>query len=101
MHARPMDNGSSTPLGIGLIGALELFKHKKTKQSFDPKLGVGAKAVRFAEEEGLICRAVGGDNIGLCPPLVIDGAEINAMFDMVARALDKTEAWARKEGHLG
>ena len=78
-----------------------LFKHKKTKQSFDPKLGVGAKAVRFAEEEGLICRAVGGDNIGLCPPLVIDGAEINAMFDMVARALDKTEAWARKEGHLG
>jgi 4-aminobutyrate--pyruvate transaminase len=85
---------------VGLIGALELFKHKKTKQSFDPKLGVGAKAVRFAEEEGLICRAVGGDNIGLCPPLVIDGAEINAMFDMVARALDKTEAWARKEGHL-
>jgi adenosylmethionine-8-amino-7-oxononanoate aminotransferase len=30
---------------------------------------------------------VGGDNIGLCPPLVIDGAEINAMFDMLARAL--------------
>ena len=46
------------------------------------------------------CRAVGGDNIGLCPPLVIDAAEINAMFDMLARAFDKTEAWARKEGHL-
>ena len=80
--------------------ALELVKDKRARQSFEPKLGVGAKAARFAEEEGLICRAVGGDNIGLCPPLVIDGAEINAMFDMLARALDKTEAWARKEGHL-
>jgi 4-aminobutyrate--pyruvate transaminase len=56
--------------------------------------------VRFAEEEGLLCRPVGGDNIALCPPLVIEGAEINAMFDMLGRALDKTEAWARKEEHL-
>jgi 4-aminobutyrate--pyruvate transaminase len=87
--------------GVGLIGALELFKDKRTKQPFDSKLGLGAKTVRFAEEEGLICRAVGGDNVGLCPPLVIDGSEINAMFDMLARALDKAEAWARKEGHLG
>ncbi len=70
------------------------------RQGFEPKLGVGAKAARFAEEEGLLCRAVGGDNIGLCPPLVIEAAEINAIFDMLARALDKTEAWARKEGHL-
>jgi 4-aminobutyrate--pyruvate transaminase len=86
---------------VGLLGALELVKDKRTRQSFDAKLGVGARAARFAEEEGLICRAVGGDNVGLCPPLVIDGAEINAMFDMLTRALDKTEAWARKEGHLG
>jgi 4-aminobutyrate--pyruvate transaminase len=87
--------------GVGLIGALELMRDKKSKQSFEGKLGVGAKATRFAEEEGLICRAVAGDSVALCPPLIIDGAEINAMFDMLARALDKTEAWARKEGHLG
>jgi len=43
---------------------------------------------------------VGGDNIGLCPPLVIDGAQINAMFDALARALERTEAWARQEGYL-
>ncbi len=86
--------------GVGLIGGLELVKDKRTKQSFEPKLGVGAKAARFAEEEGVLSRAVGGDNLALCPPLVIDGAEINAMFDGIARALDRTEAWARKEGHL-
>ena len=86
--------------GVGLIGGLELVKDKRSKHSFDSKLGVGAKAARLAEEEGVLCRAVGGDTLALCPPLVIDGAEINAMFDCVARALDHTESWARKEGHL-
>jgi 4-aminobutyrate---pyruvate transaminase len=87
--------------GVGLIGALELMRDKKAKQSFEGKLVVGARATRFAEEEGLICRAVGGDSVALCPPLVIDGAEINAMFDSLGRALDKTHAWAKAEGHLG
>jgi 4-aminobutyrate---pyruvate transaminase len=86
--------------GVGLIGGLELVRDKRAKQSFDSKLGVGAKAARLAEEEGVLCRAVGGDTVALCPPLVIDGAEINAMFDCIARALDRTESWARKEGHL-
>jgi len=86
--------------GVGLIGGLELVKDKRARQSFDAKLGVGAKAARLAEEEGVLCRAVGGDTVALCPPLIIDGAEINAMFDCVTRALDRTESWARKEGHL-
>jgi 4-aminobutyrate---pyruvate transaminase len=87
--------------GVGLIGGLELVKTKRSKQGFDPKLGVGAKAARFAEEEGVLCRAVGGDTVALCPPLVIDETEINALFDGISSALDRTEAWARKEGHLG
>jgi len=86
--------------GVGLIGGLELVKDKRARQSFDAKLSVGAKAARLAEEEGVLCRAVGGDTVALCPPLIIDGAEINAMFDCVTRALDRTESWARKEGHL-
>jgi 4-aminobutyrate--pyruvate transaminase len=86
--------------GVGLIGGLELVKDKRARLSFEPKLGVGARAARFAEEEGVLTRAVGGDTLALCPPLVIDGAEINALFDGIARALDRTEAWAREEGHL-
>jgi 4-aminobutyrate--pyruvate transaminase len=85
---------------VGLLGALELVKDKRAKQSFEPKLGVGAQAARFAEEEGVLCRAVGGDNLALCPPLIIDGAETNVLFDCVTRALDRTEAWARQEGHM-
>lgn len=86
--------------GVGLIGGLELVKDKRTKMSFEAKLGVGAKAARLAEEEGVLCRSVGGDTLALCPPLVINGAEINNMFDCVTRALDRTHAWARAEDLL-
>ena len=87
--------------GMGLIGAVELVKDKKTKESFAPELGVGAKAVAFAQEQGVLTRAVGGDALGLCPPLVINGAQINELFDHFERALDRTLDWAKAEGHIG
>jgi 4-aminobutyrate---pyruvate transaminase len=86
--------------GVGLIGGLELVHDKRTKQSFNAKLGVGAKVVAFAQEEGLICRAVGGDTIGLCPPLIITTDQITEMFDMLTKALDRAHAWAKAEGHI-
>ena len=86
--------------GLGLIGGLELVKDKRTRQSFDGKVGLGAKVVALAQEEGLICRSVAGDTIGLCPPLIITDDEINAMFDALGKALDKAHAWLRAEGHL-
>ena len=83
--------------GVGLLAGLELVKSKATKESFDPRQGVGPKVVALAQEEGLICRAIAGDTVALCPPLVIDGAEINQMFDALSRALDRTVDWLSKE----
>ena len=83
--------------GIGLIGAIELVKNKATRESFDSRQGVGGKVVAFAQEEGLICRAVAGDSIAMCPPLVINADEINAAFDSLTRALDRTAHWLEKE----
>ena len=83
--------------GLGLIGALELVADKQTRRSFDPKRAVCAKVAAFAEEEGLIVRALGGDIIAICPPLVITESEINEMFDRLARALDKADAWVGTE----
>jgi 4-aminobutyrate---pyruvate transaminase len=85
--------------GAGLIGGLELVRDKVARLSFDGKLAMGAKVVAFAQDEGLICRAVGGDTIGLCPPLVITADEINDMFDRLTKALDRAHAWARTEEH--
>ncbi len=87
--------------GVGLIGGVELVKDKASKESFDVRQGVGPKLVALAQEEGLICRAVAGDTIALCPPLVIDGAEINQMFDAFGRALERTESWVKSEGLRG
>ncbi|WP_436643030.1 aspartate aminotransferase family protein [Microbaculum sp. FT89] len=78
--------------GLGLIGALELVADKDTRRAFDAKAGVGAKVAAFAEAEGLIVRALGGDIIALCPPLVISEDEIGELFDRLGRALDKAEA---------
>ena len=83
--------------GIGLVGGVELVADKKTKRSFEPKAGVGARAVRYAEEEGLILRSLLGDILSICPPLIIAPAEIDELFDRLERALDRTLAWVKHE----
>ncbi|MGI9522557.1 MAG: aminotransferase [Hyphomicrobiaceae bacterium] len=86
--------------GVGLIGGLELVKDKRTKESFPPSAGVGAQAAMFAQEEGLISRAIGGDTLALCPPLIIKDDEINEMFDRLERAIDRAAQWVTREhGH--
>lgn len=86
--------------GIGLIGGLELVADKATRAPFDPVAGVGAKAVAFALDQGLIVRAL-GSTIAICPPLIIDKSEVDELFDRLDRALDETEAWVAKEGLRG
>jgi len=83
--------------GLGLIGGVELVADKSTKRSFNPRHGVGARAVRFAEEEGLLVRAVGGDTLTLSPPLVIKAPQIEELFEKLRRALDKTLDWVTSE----
>jgi len=83
--------------GLGLIGGVELVANKQTRQAFAAGQGVGPRAVRFAEDEGLIVRAVMGDVLTLCPPLIITPAEIDDLFDRLGRALDKTLDWVRRE----
>ncbi len=82
--------------GLGLIGGVELVADKASKRSFPPEHGVGARAVRFAEEEGLIVRSVAGDVLTLSPPLVIGAADIEELFNRLERAIDKTLDWVTR-----
>ncbi|ACL60357.1 aminotransferase [Methylobacterium nodulans] len=84
--------------GVGLIGGLEIVADKATKRQYDPKAGVAARCVAFAQGEGLIVRFLAGDRIAVCPPLVIVPDEIDALFDRLTRALDRTADWIRQEG---
>lgn len=84
--------------GIGMVGAVECVADKATKRSFDPKKAVGAKIVKAAEAEGLILRALGGDVIAICPPLIITEEEIDLLFDRLTIALDVTDGIVTREG---
>ena len=82
----------------GLIGAIELVADKATKRSFDAGAGVGVAVQKAAEKNGLIVRALGGDIVAFCPPLIVKDADIDDIFDAAERALDETESWVSKEG---
>jgi len=84
--------------GIGLIGGLEIVADKASRAQFDPKAGVAARCVAFAQDEGLIVRFLAGDRIAVCPPLVIQPGEIDTLFERLGRALDRTAAWVAAEG---
>jgi len=83
--------------GLGLMGGIELVADKRTKRAFDPKLGVAMQCVAAAQAEGLIVRALAGDTISLCPPLIISAQELDLLFERLSRALDRTLAWAKSQ----
>lgn len=74
--------------GVGLLGAVEMVADKASKASFDPAMGVGARANAIALDNGLILRAR-GDALTLCPPLIITEDEIHALFDTLRASLDQ------------
>ena len=82
----------------GLIGAVELVADKGSKKSFDAAAGIGAAVVAAAQRNGLILRALAGDIVAFCPPLIITTEQVNEMFDAVEKALDEVEAHVTKEG---
>ena len=82
--------------GVGLIGAVELAEDKRARKPFDPKRGVGAFLVRRAQEHGLILRAMAGDMVAFCPPLIITEVQIHELLARFGKALDDTTTWLKE-----
>jgi 4-aminobutyrate---pyruvate transaminase len=76
--------------GIGLIGAIELVRDKRSKQAFDPKARVAAYLVSRAQHYGAILRAMPGDIVAFSPPLIITPSEIDELLACFRKALDDT-----------
>jgi 4-aminobutyrate--pyruvate transaminase len=72
---------------IGLIGAMEFAADTNTRQKFDPTKKIAAQAVAIIQKHGVILRALPGDIIGFCPPLIISTAELDDMFARVHKAM--------------
>jgi 4-aminobutyrate--pyruvate transaminase len=78
--------------GVGLIGAIELVRNKQTRENFDAAQAVGAFCMGRAQEHGLLVRALPGDTVAFCPPLIVEEGEIDMIVERFGKALDDTAA---------
>jgi len=74
--------------GIGLIGALELVRDKSSKEQYPPADKIALQVVNAGRQHGVIMRALPGDGVAICPPLIVNDDELNEMFDRYQLALD-------------
>ena len=72
---------------IGLIGAIEFVTEPNSNKKPDPVRKVAAKIQQKIQESGVILRALPGDSLGFCPPLIIEKSQIHEMFDKIDSVL--------------
>ena len=85
--------------GIGMIGAVEIVRDKKTKEAFAAVGAAGGRFAMHAQDNGLIQRNM-GDSIAFSPPLVMTVADIEEMFARATTALDLTLSDLRAAGEF-
>jgi 4-aminobutyrate--pyruvate transaminase len=78
--------------GIGLIAGIELVRDKAMKAPFDAAVNAGFWFQERALANGLIVRQL-GDTIALCPPLILQEADVAEIHARLSRTLDDFEAW--------
>lgn len=76
--------------GVGLIGAVEIVADKATRTHFAP--AAAGYLQQACQDAGLIVRAVAGNAVAVCPPLIIREAEIDELIEKLGRGLDQTAA---------
>jgi adenosylmethionine-8-amino-7-oxononanoate aminotransferase len=76
--------------GSGLLLGLELVSDRKTKENFDPELGVPASLSAKVQKQGLWYRA-GEGTMNFGPPLCITKAEVNEIVHAVDLAFWELE----------
>ena len=81
---------------IGLIGAMEFISDKNSHKKYDMSHKIAAQAVAIIQNHGVILRALPGDIIGFCPPLIITKAELDDMFKRIHDAMSEVAELAVK-----
>ena len=88
-------------MSVGLVGALEIVADKKTRASFDIGApgAAGTRVANHAQARGLFVRNM-GDRVAICPPLIINEAELADLFGRLRQSIDATLADLKSEGHF-
>lgn len=75
--------------GIGMLGALELVAHKRSRTFFRNRGDTGQICRDHCFANGLVMRAV-RDSMIIAPPLVIERAQVDELVEKARRCLDLT-----------
>lgn len=75
--------------GVGLLGAIELVRHKGTRERFPNEGSTGTLCRDIALQEGLVLRAT-GDTMLMSPPLILTEQHLDELITKTKSALDKT-----------
>nr|WP_296334400.1 aminotransferase class III-fold pyridoxal phosphate-dependent enzyme [Reyranella sp.] len=88
-------------MSVGMVGALEVVADKKTKAAFEIGAvgAAGTKVANNAQALGLFVRNM-GDRVAVCPPLIINEAELADLFGRLRQSLDAAMAELKSEGHF-
>ena len=81
--------------GVGLIGGLEIVADKASKAQFPPETRAAMAVTERALAHGLMVRPLPMDSIGICPPLIIEEAQIDELFDALEQGLAEAETQLR------
>ncbi|TVQ40781.1 MAG: aminotransferase class III-fold pyridoxal phosphate-dependent enzyme [Wenzhouxiangella sp.] len=75
--------------GKGLIAGLELVADKATRELFPAQNKTAFKVAAACLAEGLVVRALPGDVVAVCPPLIITEAQLAELVEKLGRGLDR------------
>ncbi|AVD89957.1 aspartate aminotransferase family protein [Pseudomonas sp. SWI44] len=79
--------------GCGLIAGVELVRDPASKVAVESVGRLGKFFTAQAQVNGLIVRGI-GDTVALCPPLIINEAEIALLLERFTLTLEQTQASA-------
>ncbi len=83
---------------VGFMGSLVMTPDKSARAKFSADAGtVGMIARGHCFDNGLVMRHV-GDRMIISPPIIINRAEIDQMFELAAKSLDLTLADIKAQG---
>ncbi|MBT5105766.1 MAG: aminotransferase class III-fold pyridoxal phosphate-dependent enzyme [Porticoccaceae bacterium] len=74
--------------GKGLLAAVELVSNKANRTACLPAMTMFAQ--QKCQENGLIVRAIAGNCLGICPPLIISLEEIDELVEKLTLSLDQS-----------
>jgi 4-aminobutyrate--pyruvate transaminase len=86
--------------GVGLIAGMQLVKDKASKTFFETAQAVAPLVAKACEAAGLIVRPLFDNRLAVCPPLVIQEAEIDELLVRMKKGLDDGYALAKDKGLL-